>query len=108
MKSRLVSRLPGTMDPGFFAQLLENIFGSIASDPLKLYCSQHWCVLCVMDRWPLLIDIGFQDAPQVRSNGNEAALKELGLANSEHPRIAIKIFKIQPQRFTDPEAGSIK
>jgi hypothetical protein len=47
------------MDPGFFAQLLENIFGSIASDPLKLYCSQQWCVLCVMDRWPLLIDIGF-------------------------------------------------
>jgi hypothetical protein len=59
MKPRLVSRLPGTMDFGFFAQLLKNLFGSIASDPLKLYCSQQWCFSRVMDRWPLPIDIGF-------------------------------------------------
>lgn len=75
---------------------------------LVLYSSEQRTAFHLIAGSPPPLDIGDEDTAQIRADRDKTALEELGLANSEHPGIAVKILNVQLQRFADLEPGSIE
>ena len=91
----LETRRRRTTNTGFLTQSLKNKFGGLTSDAFEFLAwreaerSQSCALSATVGRYQS------KDSMQIRSNRNEAALEEFGLANRKHTRGKIKVTEIK-------------